>query len=73
MIAVNQGNLIPRLMRSKTADQVLQAPNNLTLPTNKPWEGELVCHSQETSDKLTEVPNMPGKQNPEDMSGRNRQ
>eukprot|EP00957_Ditylum_brightwellii_P076360 5803379-Ditylum_brightwellii.AAC.1 len=38
MIAVNQGNLIPRLTRSKTADQALQAPNNLTLPTDKPWE-----------------------------------
>eukprot|EP00957_Ditylum_brightwellii_P174154 13259321-Ditylum_brightwellii.AAC.1 len=58
-------------MRSKTADQALQAPDNLTLPTDKPWEGELVRHSQEISDKITEVPNKPGKWNPEDMSGRN--
>eukprot|EP00957_Ditylum_brightwellii_P119068 9081696-Ditylum_brightwellii.AAC.1 len=92
MIAVNQGNLIPRLTRSKTADQALQAPDNLTHPTNKPWEDELVLiptgtskevveldnsflekqkklessmmraliagHSQETSDKITELPNM---------------
>eukprot|EP00957_Ditylum_brightwellii_P012419 938431-Ditylum_brightwellii.AAC.1 len=38
MIPVNQENLIPRLTRSKTADQALQAPDNLTLPTDKPCE-----------------------------------
>eukprot|EP00957_Ditylum_brightwellii_P084894 6455139-Ditylum_brightwellii.AAC.2 len=42
MIAVNQEKFIPRLMRSKTADQALQAPDNLILPTDKPCEGKLV-------------------------------
>eukprot|EP00957_Ditylum_brightwellii_P093796 7142236-Ditylum_brightwellii.AAC.1 len=107
MIAINLGNLIPRLTRSKTADQALQVPDNLTLPTDKPREGELVLsptgtskevakpdnsssekqkklessmmraliagHSQETSDKITELPNMSGKRNLEDLSGRNGQ
>eukprot|EP00957_Ditylum_brightwellii_P084249 6405960-Ditylum_brightwellii.AAC.1 len=41
-IAVNQEKFIPRLTRSKTADQALQASDNLTLPTNKPCEGKPV-------------------------------
>eukprot|EP00957_Ditylum_brightwellii_P084176 6399530-Ditylum_brightwellii.AAC.1 len=41
-IAVNQEKFIPRLTRSKTAEQAQQAPDNHTLPTNKPCEGKAV-------------------------------
>eukprot|EP00957_Ditylum_brightwellii_P126166 9618629-Ditylum_brightwellii.AAC.1 len=58
MVAVNEENLIPRLTRSKTADQALQAPDNLTLPIDKPCKAESVLIPIGSSKEAVEPDNL---------------